>query len=66
MERSDTSALEIDPVHLVWHVSCVVEQYSGAHLVNELSLKVTPQGVSFIVTDGAPLSERFTIESTDP
>lgn len=58
--------LEIDPVHLVWHASCSVEQYSGAYLVNELSMNVTPQGVSFVVTDGAPLSERRTIESTDP
>lgn len=59
-------ALAIDPIHLVWHVSCAVEEYSGTHLVNELSLKVTPQGATFVVTDGAPLSERLTIESTDP
>lgn len=59
-------ALPAAPVHVVWCSSLAIEQHSGEHLVNEMALTITPDGVSLIVADGAPFSERRTMDSADP
>jgi hypothetical protein len=56
----------IDSVHVVWCSSLAIEQHSGEHLVNEMELTISSDGVLFTIADGAPLSERHTMGSADP